>query len=516
LLFDVAVRYDGCAQMGKVSDRMTPAGLIKADEARCLAVDLGAGSGRIVLGEIAGGCWKLREVGRFRTARRIDANSGYQCWDIEEIVSQIEQNIARANQQATSIGVDSWGVDYVLLDEALNRVGVPVCYRDNRTAGVMEDICARISRQEIYQRTGIQFLTFNTIYQLAACAAQHPEWLERSEHFLMIPDYLHFRLCGAISNEYTNASTTQLCGLDGEWDKFLMDAIGLKRWRMKRPVAAGTVLGEGTGTARGLKVVAPATHDTGSAVAGTPLESKDEAYISSGTWSLMGIESSTPIANADAMRMNFTNEGGMERRFRVLKNIMGMWPIQRVCEEQKIADFGSVVEQAAQERAWRSVINVNDSEFLNPVSMTGSIQEYCRRSDQPVPETVAQLARCVFDSLALSYRTVKQELETLCGRKLTRIRIVGGGCQNRLLNQLCADACQLLVTAGPVEASALGNLSAQMIALGLIENLSAARALICSSFEMQEYFPRDAVLDSVLSRFDELLAMREMKGETCA
>jgi rhamnulokinase len=518
LLFDVAVRYDGCAQMGKVSERMTPSGLIKADEARCLAVDLGAGSGRIVLGGIEGGCWRLQEVGRFRTPTRTDRASGYQCWDIEEIVAQIEGNIDRAHSfdEVTSIGVDSWGVDYVLLDEALDRVGVPVCYRDNRTTGVMEDLCERLSRKEIYQRTGIQFLTFNTIYQLAACVAQRPEWIDRAAHFLMIPDYLHFRLCGVVSNEYTNATTTQLFGLDGEWDRFLMDAIGLKQLLMRSPVAAGTMLGDGTGAARGLKVVTPATHDTGSAVAGTPLESTDEAYISSGTWSLMGIESMTPIANADAMRMNFTNEGGVEGRFRVLKNIMGMWPIQRVCEEEQITDVGPVVEQAAREKSWRSIINVNDPEFLNPVSMTNSIRDYCRRSDQPVPETVAQLARCIFDSLALSYRTVKEQLEALCGRKLTRIRIVGGGCQNKLLNQLCADACELTVTAGPVEASSLGNLSSQMIALGVIENLSAARALICTSFELHEYHPRHAVPSGVLSRFDELLAMREMKGETCA
>jgi len=497
---------------------MTPWGLIKADEARCLAVDLGAGSGRIVRGEIAGGCWRLEEISRFRTPMRTDESTGYQCWEIEEIVSQIEQNVARAKSesQATSIGVDSWGVDYVLLDEALDRVGVPVCYRDNRTVGVMEDLCERISRKEIYQRTGIQFLTFNTIYQLAACVRQRPEWLDEASHFLMIPDYLHFRLCGVLSNEYSNASTTQLCGLDGEWDRFLMEAIGLRKLLMRRPVAAGTVLGEGTGIARGLKVVAPATHDTGSAVAGTPLQSTEEAYISSGTWSLMGIESMTPIANADSLRMNFTNEGGVEGRFRVLKNIMGMWPIQRVCEEQKIEDFGPVVERAALEKPWRSIINVNDPEFLNPVSMTDTIREYCRRSDQPIPETIAQLGRCIFDSLALSYRTVKEELEALCGRKLTRIRIVGGGCQNRLLNQLCANACEISVTAGPVEASALGNLSAQMIALGLIENLSAARALICTSFEMHEYHPRDAVPAGVLSRFEELLAVREMKGETCA
>jgi rhamnulokinase len=504
---------------GRDSNRtMTPSDQVKADDATCLAVDLGAGSGRVVLGEIAGGCWKLNEVERFRTPTRVDAGYGYQCWDTDEILAQVEQNVAKvcSKKKPDSIGVDSWGVDYVLLDEELNTVGVPVSYRDKRTTGVMETICKRLSREEIYNRTGIQFLTFNTLYQLAACAQQHPKWIERARHFLMIPDYLHFRLSGVLANEYTNATTTQLCGLDGEWDRFLLEEIGLDSSLMTTPVAAGTLLGEGRGAARGLKVIAPATHDTASAVAGTPIVSMDEAYISSGTWSLMGIESMSSIATPQALRMNFTNEGGVERRFRILKNIMGMWPIQRVCEEQKISEFDQVVDGAAGEKPWRSIIDVNDPVFLNPASMTAEIREYCRTSDQPVPETPAQIARCVFDSLALSYRAVKHELETLRGRKLNRIRIVGGGCQNKLLNQLCADACELPVTAGPIEASVLGNLSAQMIALGVIENLSAARALICTSFEMHDYHPRGTVPTDVTACFEELLAMREMKGEPCA
>jgi len=471
-----------------------------------------------VLGEAGDDGWRLKEVGRFATPTCTDADSGYQCWDVEAIVSEIERSVAQARLSSTiaSIGVDSWGVDYVLLDEDLKRVGVPVCYRDKRTAGVMEDVCGRLSKREIYGRTGIQFLSFNTLYQLTACAAQKPEWLERAAHFLMVPDYLHFRLCGALSNEYTNATTTQMCGLDGEWDGFLTDSIGMKRSILGSPVAAGTVLGDGTGVARGLKVVAPATHDTGSAIAGTPLECADEAYISSGTWSLMGIESMVPIANDHAMRMNFTNEGGVERRFRVLKNIMGMWPIQRLCEEQNVRDFGPIVERAAEEQPWCSVINVNDPEFLNPQSMTDSIREHCRRSRQAVPETMAQLARCVFDSLALSYRMVKEQLELLRARKLTRIRIVGGGSRNALLNQLCADACELPVTAGPVEASVLGNLSVQMIALGAIENLSAARALIGRSFEMQEYDPQQRIPPEVVARFEELIAVNGTRGQACA
>jgi rhamnulokinase len=487
--------------------------------AKCMAIDLGAGSGRLVLGEISGARWNLREVGRFQTPTTMpDSGGGYQCWDIDEVVRRIERHLLEVStvDRVASAGVDSWGVDYVLLNEGLQQVGMPVSYRDKRTTGVMQSVLKRVSRQEIYRRTGIQFLTFNTLYQLAACVQQEPGWMKAARHFLMIPDYLHFRLSGVISNEYTNATTTQICSLDGDWDPMLMDAIGLKQRLMQTPIPAGTVLGEGRGAARGLKVIAPASHDTASAVAGTPLQNEDEVYISSGTWSLMGIECPSPIATGDALQMNFTNEGGLERRFRVLKNIMGMWPLQRICEERNISDLAALVREAEAAEPWRSMIDVNDPEFLNPVCMTESIRAFCRNSDQAVPETIAQTARCVFDSLALSYRKVKEQIETLRQRKLTCIRIVGGGCQNTLLNQLCADACELLVIAGPVEASVLGNLSAQMIALGEIETLATARALIRASFQMNEYTPQSVLPPRVLECFERLLAAKELRGETCA
>ncbi|HLY40759.1 MAG TPA: rhamnulokinase [Terracidiphilus sp.] len=488
-----------------------------AKSPRCLAIDLGAGSGRLVLGQVLNGRWSLSEVGRFRTATKHSEKPDYQCWDLDGILGEIERHItlACAFGRPASLGVDGWGVDYVLLDENLREVGLPVCYRDGRTNGMVERVQQRVSRVEIYRRTGIQFLSFNTLYQLAACVEQEPKWIEDARHFLMIPDYLHFRLSGALSNEYTNATTTQMCGLDGEWDPVLMDAIGLRRPIMRNPIPAGTCLGDGIGAASGLKVIAPATHDTASAVAGTPLED-DEAYISSGTWSLMGIESAVPIATPEALAMNFTNEGGLERRFRVLKNIMGMWPIQRICEEQKISDFAGLVQQAEEMEPWRSIINVNDPEFLNPASMTESIRTYCRDSGQPVPESLAQLGRCVFDSLALSYSKVKAQLEQLRGRKLSSIRVVGGGCQNELLNRLSANACGLPIIAGPVEASALGNLSSQMIALGVLENLNVARKLIRSSFDMKVYQPVDGVPDVVFRRFEELLATTELRGAACA
>jgi rhamnulokinase len=489
-----------------------------ATNVRSIAIDLGAGSGRLIAGEIAMGKWKLTEMSRFVTPIVEDARSGYMCWEIDSIVLQIENAIEKcaALGNIDSLGVDSWGVDYVLLDKDLRRIGQTVCYRDKRTAGIMERVHSRISREDIYRRTGIQFQPFNTIYQLAAAVEQEPEWMRAAQHLLMIPDYLHFALSSVLSNEYTNATTTQLLGVNGEWDAALLHAVGLKRNLMQPPVNAATILGQTKVGNAWVKVIAPATHDTASAVAGTPLESTDEAFISSGTWSLMGIESMVPITTEDALRMNFTNEGGIERRFRVLKNIMGMWPIQRLCEEHHVTDVAALVDQAAIETAWRSIVNPDDALFMNPPSMTEAIRDYCRQTQQPAPKTIAQLARCIYDSLALSYKFVMEQLEQLRGRKITKIRIVGGGCKNRLLNQLCADACQLAVIAGPVEASALGNLSAQMIALGVIENLDAARALIGNSFESQEFLPKANVPVSVENNFKTFLKNKYRETVSCA
>jgi rhamnulokinase len=442
-----------------------------------------------------------------------DAATGYQCWDLDEIVAQIEVALGRcaASGAVASVGVDGWAVDYVLLDSKLQRVGKAVCYRDKRTTGMVERVQSRVSSEEIYRRTGIQFQPFNTLFQLAATAELEPHWLDKARHLLMIPDYLHYRLSGVLSNEYSNATTTQMLGLNGEWDKVLLDAAGLRRNLMLFPIDASTVLGQiklGSGNS---KVIAPATHDTASAVAGTPLWGPDEAYISSGTWSLMGIESKTPFVSLEAMRMNFTNEGGLEHRYRLLKNIMGMWPLQRLCSEHSVNAVDVLVSKAAEAPAWRSIVNLDEKRFLHPISMTEAIHSYCRQTEQPEPRTIEQLARCVFDSLALSYRKVKEDLETLLQRKLTRIRIVGGGCRNRLLNQLCADACQLPVSAGPVEASALGNLCAQMIGLGEIENLDEARVLIRASFPVEECQPQASVPAAVWKNFQQLLCEKHQE-----
>jgi len=471
------------------------------------AVDLGASSGRVIAAQLREGSLRLREVKRFSIAFSKDQNSGYLCWDIDAIEKNVRQGIEEASQLApiASIGVDSWGVDYVLLDAQLQRVGEAVCYRDSRTQGKIEQVTAIMPRAEIYRRTGIQFQPFNTIFQLAAMAEREPEWVARTRHLLMIPDYFHFRLCGVMANEYTDATTTQLLNLDGTWDKDLFAAAGLKQIWMQPPVQAGTVLGEARFGNKAAKVVAGTTHDTASAVVGTPFGAETEAFLSSGTWSLMGVESVVPYASEQALQWNFANEGGFGRRYRVLKNIMGLWLLQRITQEFQVTIDDALMSAVAEAAPWRSIVNPDDSRFLNPDSMKQAIKEYCVETGQPAPETLAHFGRCALESLALSYSLVKEQLESLRCQSLTRIRIVGGGTKNRLLNQLCANACQLPVSAGPVEASALGNICSQMIALGEIPSLDAARALIRSSFDISEYRPLEPIPDSVWNKFSNML-----------
>lgn len=482
------------------------------------AVDIGASSGRVILSELKDGVLSLTEAHRFENTLGNDDTSGHQCWDLDFLEAEMRKGLAIASQQEplASVGVDTWGVDYVLLDEKLERIGPAVSYRDHRTDTMMEEVFAQVPRAEIYRRTGIQFLQFNSLYQLAATVRQHPEWLARARHFLMIPDYLHFRLSGVLSNEYTNATTTQLFNLDkDDWDADLLGVAGLSKEVMMRPVEAGTILGEMPSPhgRDAIKVIAPATHDTGSAVAAAPLATEDEAFISSGTWSLMGIESKTPFADAQALAANVSNEGGVERRYRILKNIMGFWLIQRVRKELGSPDHARLVMAAGDCSPWQSLIDPQNARFLNPDNMTEEIQAFCRETGQPVPESAGALSRCIFDSLALSYRRVKEELEALRGRPVNRIRIVGGGSQNDLVNQLCADACDIPVTAGPIETTALGNVCVQMIALGQLSGLDEARALVRHSFPLTEYVPHQRVPQSVWDRFQSFSALSVEEGQ---
>jgi rhamnulokinase len=472
----------------------------------CAAVDLGASSGRVAVIDWDGERLALRQARRFDTPLRRDPETGYQCWDLDAMEREIRAGLAAAAALAPieSVGVDGWGVDHVLLDAGHRRVGPAISYRDDRTEGVMERVLARMPRQEIYRRTGIQFQPFNTLYQLAATAARHPDWLGRARHLLMLPDYFHWKLGGAIANEYTNATTTQLVGaVSGDWDEELLGLAGIAGELVTPPVQPAVILGEArVRGARSIQVTAPGSHDTASAVAAIPLV-PGEAFIISGTWSLMGVESERPLHDELALRCNVSNEGGVERRFRVLKNIAGLWLTQRLARELGQPE-SALVAAAADAPEWRAAIDPTDARFLNPPSMVAAIQGFCVETGQEPPSNEGALVRCALESLALSYRGVKVELERLLGRPLTRLRVGGGGARNGLLNQLTADACEVPVVVGPAESSLLGNGCVQLIGLGAFASLDEARASLRRSFDPSEIEPRRSLPDAARERFARL------------
>jgi rhamnulokinase len=484
----------------------------------CAAIDLGAASGRVVVASFDGERIVLREAVRFEHPLLRDAATGYQHWDLAHLEREVRRGIeaAEATTPLSSVGVDTWGVDYVLVDEAGRTVGLPVSYRDERTSGMIEEVCARIPASEIYRRTGIQFQRFNTLYQLAACSRRNPDWLARSRHILLLPDYFHYRLCGRISNEYTEATTSQLVNLETrDWDEELLKVAGVPRALLSTPVEPGTVLGESLspgGRGGHFKVVAPGTHDTASAVAAIPLRGPEEAFLSSGTWSLMGIESEVPYSGENALRLNISNEGGVGRRYRVLKNIVGLYLLQRIRQEFGNPSHSAVAEAARAAAPFRSLIDPEDTEFMNPPSMREAIRAFCAKTHQKEPSELGEFARAALDSLALSYRRVKGHLEAVSGQRISRVRIVGGGSQNTLLNQLAADACGVPVNAGPVETSSLGNACVQLIALGVLPDLASARGFVERSFEVEEYEPQARVPEAAWSLFQSIAESRRQEG----
>ncbi|MCU5775567.1 rhamnulokinase [Erwiniaceae bacterium BAC15a-03b] len=475
-----------------------------------VAIDLGASSGRIMLGDYRpdDGNLTLREVRRFGNQRRII--SGYDCWDLLALETEIRAGLAQLDNEGIvpdSIGIDTWGVDIVLLDAHGECVGLPVSYRDPRTHGMMQKAQCELGKETIWQRSGIQFLPFNTLYQLRAFSDANPERVDRVAHALLIPDYLHYRLTGQLNWEYTNATTTQLLNLhSGEWDKTLLQWAGAQASWFGRPTPPGKVVGAWL-NAQGVAVpvIAVATHDTASAILATPLSDSDSAYLSSGTWSLMGFESRQPYNGSDALQANITNEGGAEGRYRVLKNIMGLWLLQRVCEELQIDDLCQLIDEAAQLPACKSFFYPNDERFINPASMVREIQDACAGQGMAIPQSASELARCIFDSLALLYRQVMGELAQLRGKPFTRLHIVGGGSQNHFLNQLCANACNVPVSAGPVEASTLGNIGCQLIALGEVADVQQFRQRVVQNFPQHLIQPyHDSAFTACWSRFQSL------------
>jgi len=459
-----------------------------------LAVDIGASSGRLIAGYLRDGKMILDEVHRFEN--NIIKKNNHFSWDIKKLFFEIKKGISKTNKQGydpESIGIDTWAVDFVLLDENDELLTDAVSYRDSRTDGMMEEVFSIISKERLYLETGIQFQKFNSIYQLYYLKKNYPEILKKAKSFLMIPDYLNFLLTGKKANEYTNATTTQLINtFTKKWDKELLDHLGINKdmfQELKLPKSSLGNLEPRLVEEFGfdIEVILPATHDTGSAVFAVP--SLDETiYISSGTWSLIGVENSFPISVTKALDYNFTNEGGVDYRFRFLKNIMGLWMIQEVKRNYDDQySFAEFADMANQEKGFNSIINVDDDRFLKPENMIKEIQLYCEETDQHVPETPSEIAKCVFDSLAKSYQNAIGEIEEIYEKEFPAINVIGGGSQNEMLNQLIADTTGKEVIAGPSEATAIGNIAAQLIALNQIEDIQQARTIIQESFELKKY-----------------------------
>lgn len=459
-----------------------------------LAVDIGASSGRHILGHVENGKITYEEVYRFEN--NLEKRDGHLCWNIDRLFEEIVNGIAKCKEIGkipVSMGIDTWGVDFVLLDGNDKVLGDTVAYRDSRTEGIDKELYKVIPEKELYARTGIQKALFNSVYQLYAIKKEHPEYIENAKSFLMIPEYFNFLLTGVKKNEYTNATTGQLVNaVTKDWDYEIIDRLGYNRemfGKLNLPKTSVGMLKKEIIDRVGfdMEVVLPATHDTGSAVMAVPANDDDFIYLSSGTWSLMGIERKEADCSEKSCEYNFTNEGGYDYRFRYLKNIMGLWMIQSVRREQPTKlPFQELIALAQKEEAFTSRVNVNDQSFLAPESMTEAIRTYCRNSGQAVPENLGQVLQCIYNSLADSYAETVKQIEEITGRTYKRLHIVGGGCQDQYLNKKTMEATGKEVYAGPVEGTALGNLMAQMLKGGEFATLEAARNCVAESFDIKK------------------------------
>lgn len=460
-----------------------------------LAIDIGASSGRHILAHLEQGKMVLEEIYRFENG--MIHREGHLCWDLKHLFNEIKQGLkecVRINKIPISMGIDTWAVDYVLLDEKDELIGESYGYRDQRTQGMDEQVYKVIPEKDLYARTGIQKQIFNTIYQLMATKEKYPEHMKQAKTFLMLPDYFHFLLTGNKVSEYTNATSTQLVSpLTKTWDMELIDSLGYNKEMFLPLTMPGAEVGSFTEEIANeigftCKVVLPATHDTASAVMSVPSKEDNCVYISSGTWSLMGVENKVAICNEASQKANFTNEGGYDYRFRFLKNIMGLWMIQSVRKETGNAySFAKLCEMAEENKDFPSRVDVNAPCFLAPEHMTNAIKTYCKETNQQVPETIGEVATVVYQSLAECYAVTVKEIEALTGITYEAIHIVGGGSNAAYLNELTAKAAHRKVLAGPGEATAIGNVVAQMIKEGSFEDLKAARRCIYDSFEIKTF-----------------------------
>lgn len=483
------------------------------DKVRVLAFDFGASSGRAMLGHFDGERIILEEVHRFSNDPVM--LNGTLFWDTLRQLYEIKQGLVKAKNMGRfdSVGIDTWGVDFGLLDEKGYLLENAVHYRDARTATAVGDVAEIIPGEDLYGKTGIQFIYFNTIYQLYALSKQRPELLDRADCALLTPDLMAYFLTGSKQSEYSIASTTALLNpWTKQWDKELFERIGINPNLFPEVVPSGSIaanLSEDLCRELGIPsvpVIRVASHDTASAVVSVPAKKKDFIYISSGTWSLMGIESDQPLINELTSKLNFTNEGGYGGKTRYLKNIMGLWLIQEVrrhwIREGLELSYGDMEREALLKPAFVSFIDPDDLIFAPPGDMPGRIQQRCEETGQPVPYEVGAIVRCIYESLALKYRSTKEKIEQVVGRTFPTMHVVGGGTKDGLLSQFTANACNAQVIAGPIEATAMGNCAVQLMATGHIRDLAHAREVISNSFATQFYEPKEtATWDEAYERY---------------
>jgi len=469
-----------------------------------LAFDLGAESGRTILGTLNKGQLDIKELHRF--SNRPVSMLGHLHWNIASMFEELKTGLricaAEPGAEPVSYAIDTWGVDYGLLGSDGSFLGLPYAYRDPRTEGAIEGFFERMPAARVYELTGIQFMPFNTLFQLFAMVRDRSPLKDAAADLLFMPDIFNYLLCGARRTEFSYATTSQLYNpVRKDWEDELFAALGISKSIMQQIVPSGTVIGElnadiagETGLGR-LKAIATASHDTASAVAAVPAEGEDWAYISSGTWSLMGIEIPEPVISEQARRCQFTNEGGAEGTIRFLKNIMGLWLLQqcrRAWASEREYSYEELAEMAGSGPAFKAVVDPDCLEFYNPPDMPEAIVNFCRRRNLPYPETHSEFVRCILESLALKYRLVLDMLREVQSQPINRIHIIGGGTRNKVLCQFAADATGVPVIAGPVEATAMGNIMVQAMALGHVDSLSGIRSVIRGSCKPEVYEPRDS------------------------
>lgn len=479
----------------------------------CLAIDIGAGSGRVMRCTVSdAGKIALEEISRFPNDSRMA--DGHLRWDIDALIRDIKAGLAKgaAEMKPDAVAVDTWGVDYVLLDKDCRRLADPVCYRDERTNGMAAEFNAKFGLERIQKLTGIQVMDINTVYQLYAARKENPDYAKNAEHFLFTPDYIAYQLSGVLANEFTIASTSQLLDCStADWSGELLDAVGLPRRCVKPLTQPGTKIGtcdfSGVKGLEGVPCVMVGSHDTASGVAAAPAAGDNWAYIASGTWCLTGIESKKALATPLSASLNFTNEGGVAHTWRVLKNLTGFWILRGLKDDvAKEISYDAMMQEAEKEVKFRSLYNPNHSLFFNPASMKASVDEFMKRTGQPLPATRGAYIESFLESLALLFRRTIREADSISGRHTEVIHLMGGGAQNPVLCQYTADAAGCVVMAGPVEATAIGNAMMQAVAVGKLASIEDARKLVRSSFEPQTFVPRrDQGWDEAAARFDEIM-----------